>query len=110
VGFAEPAWIDCPELLDQDSSQLTVDLHLGPERCRLGAHRCRRDKHSGQAEQFIGLENHTVPVPGLFVSSSSSGRPQPKDLTSLHEGIPSNGPRELSLYDPRAARAARARR
>jgi hypothetical protein len=29
VGFAKPAWIDCPELLDQDPSQLTVDFYLG---------------------------------------------------------------------------------
>jgi len=31
VGFAKPAWIDCPELLDQDPSQQTVDFYLGSE-------------------------------------------------------------------------------
>jgi hypothetical protein len=31
VGFTEPAWIDCPELLDQDPGQLPVDLYLGSE-------------------------------------------------------------------------------
>jgi hypothetical protein len=29
VGLAEPARIDCPELLDQDPGQLTVDFYLG---------------------------------------------------------------------------------
>jgi len=90
----------------------------------MGARRGRRDDHRGQAEQFIGLKDHTVTVPGLLVSSGSSGRSQSKDLTSLHEEFPSNGPRELSPYDPRgqrlgaspqrqghrAARAAQARR
>jgi hypothetical protein len=104
LGFAEPAWIDCPELLDQDPGQPTVDLHLGSERGRMGARRCRRDDHTGQAEQFIGLKYHAVPGPGLFVSSGSSGRPQPKDLTSLHEAPPSNGPREPSRHDPRGQR------
>jgi hypothetical protein len=31
VGFAQPAWIDRSELLDQDSSQLPVDFHFGSE-------------------------------------------------------------------------------
>jgi len=31
VGCAEPAWIDCPELLDQDTSQLPIDFYLGSE-------------------------------------------------------------------------------
>jgi len=31
VGSAKPARIDCPELLDQDPRQLTIDFYLGPE-------------------------------------------------------------------------------
>ncbi len=74
MGFAEPAWIDSPELLDQDPSELTVDFYLGSEGGRMGASRGWRDDHRGQAEQFIGLKDHSVTVPRLFVSSGSSGR------------------------------------
>jgi hypothetical protein len=70
----------------------------------MGARRRRGDDHSRQAEQFICLKDHTVSVPGLFVSSGSSGRPQSKDLTSLHEGLPSNEPREPFPHDPRGQR------
>jgi len=37
VGFAEPARIDSPELLDHDPRPLAVNFHLGPERSRVGA-------------------------------------------------------------------------
>ena len=33
----------------------------------MGASRGRRDDHRGQAEQFIGLNDHSVSVPGLLV-------------------------------------------
>src|ERR1700674_6023753 len=98
MGFSEPAWIYRHELFDQNPGQLTVDFYLGSERGRMVTSRGRRDDHCGQAEQFIGLKDHTVTVPGLFVSSGSSGGPQSEDLTSLHEGIPSNGPLEPSPY------------
>jgi hypothetical protein len=106
VGFAKLARIDGTELLDQDTRPLTVDFHLRPERSRLSARRGRRDDDRRQAEQFVRLNDYAETLSGLLVSSGSSRRPETKDFTPLHEGIPSNAPLEPSLRDPRGQRLA----
>jgi len=105
VGFAEAARIDGTQLLDQDPRPLTVDFNFWPERRRMGARGGWRDDHGGQAQKFVSLNDYSIALPGLLVSSGPSWGAESKDLTALHEVTPSTalrGPSPYGLRDQRS--------
>ena len=60
------------EPLDHYPSVAAVDVDLGAKRRRPPTRRGRRHNPSGQG-QVIGLDNHQVPLPGLFVATGRLG-------------------------------------
>src|SRR5579859_1400897 len=67
----------------------------------MGARGGWRDDHGGQAQKFVSLNDDSVALPGLLVSSGSSWGSESKDLTPLHEVTPSTALRGSSRYDLR---------
>ncbi len=83
----EPIDINSADLFDEDNRPSSVDLDLGPERCRLRTPRCGRQQHNRTRKERIGLHDDTVSLSSLLVAYSL-GKAKSKDVTPAHADAP----------------------
>ena len=85
--ISEPSCVDGSDLLDQDAADLIKQFDLGAERCRPGAVRGRCDQYRRTWQQFVGLDDHSVPPTVLFVACSA-WRAELMNVTPQHACSP----------------------
>jgi hypothetical protein len=86
-------------LFHENSRLDAFDLDLGSERGASCARGRGSDQDKGSGEKGIGLDNHPVALPVLFVSGAF-GKPKPEDVTPAHADSPSSRPLRASRQGP----------
>lgn len=84
---SEATDVDGTHLLDQDSGLGAFDFDFGSEGCPSGTDRGGCNQDLGAGEECIGLNDHAIPFPVLFVPDAS-GNSEAEDVTLSHADFP----------------------
>ena len=79
--------IDRAELLHEHSSDVPLDVRLGPKRRWTGTRRGRSDDDDRARKKLVCLENHAVAFAVLLVPNTAR-QPEPVNVTALHAEPP----------------------